>query len=58
MAHHKNNDTEALIDDIQTDVKVALNSLARPKYAKFAHDEFFLKQSLSIAGQSQNNLGV
>lgn len=32
---------EALIDDINTDVKVALNSLARPDYAVLANDPFF-----------------
>jgi len=31
---------EALIDDINFDVKVALNSLARPGYASFAHDPY------------------
>ncbi|OXC85987.1 riboflavin kinase [Cryptococcus neoformans AD1-7a] len=49
---------EALIDDIKTDVKVALNSLARPKYAEFAYDEFLRKKSLFASGQSQNSLGV
>ena len=34
---------EALIDDINTDVKVALSSLARPQYAAFADDEFLLR---------------
>lgn len=29
---------DALVQDIQTDVKVALNSLARPEYAKLALD--------------------
>ncbi|EIW72827.1 hypothetical protein TREMEDRAFT_24798 [Tremella mesenterica DSM 1558] len=32
---------EALIADIQTDVKVALNSLAREGYAVYAKDPFF-----------------
>jgi hypothetical protein len=31
---------EALIDDINTDVAVALNSLARPAYAACAADPF------------------
>ncbi|WVR05642.1 hypothetical protein IAU60_002664 [Kwoniella sp. DSM 27419] len=31
---------EALIEDIQTDVRVALNSLARPAYQSFAADPF------------------
>ncbi|WWC68403.1 uncharacterized protein I206_102329 [Kwoniella pini CBS 10737] len=34
---------EALIEDIQTDVKVALNGLARPEYAKYAEDPFLTK---------------
>ncbi|WWC88141.1 uncharacterized protein L201_003046 [Kwoniella dendrophila CBS 6074] len=34
---------EALIEDIQTDVKVALNSLARPDYARYAEDPFLTK---------------
>ncbi|KAI9574484.1 riboflavin kinase [Boletus coccyginus] len=32
---------EALIDDIDTDRRVALNSLARPGYEKYASDPFF-----------------
>ncbi|WRT65938.1 uncharacterized protein IL334_002889 [Kwoniella shivajii] len=36
---------EALIQDIQTDVKVALNSLARPAYAELANDPFLTKES-------------
>jgi riboflavin kinase len=32
---------EALIDDIETDKKVALNSLARPGYEKYSLDPFF-----------------
>jgi riboflavin kinase len=32
---------EALIDDINFDIKVALNSLARPDYAKLKCDAFF-----------------
>ena len=31
---------EALVEDIQTDVRVALNSLARSGYASFAADPF------------------
>lgn len=34
--------TEALIQDIQTDVKVALNGLARPEYAKYATSPFLI----------------
>ena len=33
--------TEALIADINTDVKVALNCLQRESYVAFANDEFF-----------------
>lgn len=33
-------ETEALIDDIETDKKVALASLARPDYNKYASDPF------------------
>lgn len=36
------NNPEALIQDIQTDVKVALNSLARPEYAKYASSPFLI----------------
>jgi riboflavin kinase len=32
---------EALIDDIETDKRVALNSLARPSYEKYVSDPFF-----------------
>lgn len=32
---------EGLIEDIETDKRVALKSLARPAYQKFAHDEHF-----------------
>ncbi|TFK56102.1 riboflavin kinase [Heliocybe sulcata] len=32
---------EALIDDIETDKRVALNSLARPAYEKYQEDPFF-----------------
>ncbi|WVW80383.1 hypothetical protein I302_102364 [Kwoniella bestiolae CBS 10118] len=34
---------EALIEDIQTDVRVALNSLARTDYARYAEDPFLTK---------------
>ncbi|KDQ64773.1 hypothetical protein JAAARDRAFT_28411 [Jaapia argillacea MUCL 33604] len=34
---------EALIQDIQTDIKVALNSLARPAYEKFKSDPLFIR---------------
>ncbi|WVQ85506.1 hypothetical protein IAT38_007671 [Cryptococcus sp. DSM 104549] len=34
---------DALVEDIQTDVKVALNCLARPAYASFAGDEFLTR---------------
>ena len=33
--------TEALIEDIETDKRVALKSLARPGYQKFQTDPFF-----------------
>jgi riboflavin kinase len=32
---------EALIEDIETDKRVALNSLDRPEYQKFAKDAHF-----------------
>lgn len=32
---------EALINDINFDIQVALNSLERPEYAKYKNDEFF-----------------
>lgn len=32
---------EALIEDIKTDVRVALNSLQRPDYEKYEKDEFW-----------------
>jgi len=34
--------TEALVEDIRTDVRVALNSLARGGYAGYASDPFLL----------------
>jgi riboflavin kinase len=36
--------TEALIDDIEFDKKVALKSLARPGYEKYMSDPFFQVQ--------------
>jgi len=33
--------SEALIEDIETDKRVALKSLTRPTYQKFSHDEHF-----------------
>jgi len=33
---------DALVKDINTDVQVALNSLARPGYAAYSGDEFLL----------------
>ena len=33
--------SEDLIEDIETDKLVALKSLMRPAYQKFAHDEHF-----------------
>ena len=33
--------TEALIEDIEIDKRVALNSLDRPEYKKFAQDPHF-----------------
>jgi riboflavin kinase len=35
---------DALINDINIDVKVALNSLARPDYASYATDDIFFKR--------------
>lgn len=32
---------EALVDDINFDIKVALKSLERPAYAEYRKDEFF-----------------
>ncbi|WWD18178.1 hypothetical protein CI109_102627 [Kwoniella shandongensis] len=37
---------DALVEDIKTDVKVALNCLARPEYAKYAHDDFLVRDKL------------
>ncbi|WVO13115.1 hypothetical protein L204_100726 [Cryptococcus depauperatus] len=37
---------EALIEDIQTDVKVALNCLARPAYAALAKDRFLTEDNV------------
>ncbi|KAJ3829438.1 riboflavin kinase [Lentinula raphanica] len=37
---------EALIEDINTDKSVALNSLARPDYAVFEKDEFFYRDDI------------
>lgn len=34
---------EALIEDINTDIKVALKSLERPEYKKYMKDEYFSK---------------
>lgn len=48
---------EALIDDINTDVQVGLNCLARPAYAALASDPFFVKLEVSTqqeAGPSMN----
>ena len=36
-----NNVIEALIADIETDKKVAIRSLDRPAYARYAKDTFF-----------------
>ncbi|ODO11895.1 hypothetical protein I350_00679 [Cryptococcus amylolentus CBS 6273] len=36
---------EALIEDIKTDARVALNSLARPAYAALAKDKFLTKEA-------------
>ncbi|WVQ71109.1 hypothetical protein IAR50_000634 [Cryptococcus sp. DSM 104548] len=36
---------EALIEDIRTDARVALNSLARPAYAVLAKDKFLTKEA-------------
>jgi len=35
---------EALIEDIETDKRVAINCLARPEYQKFRNDPVFIKQ--------------
>lgn len=37
---------EALIADIETDKKVAIRSLARPAYAQYAKDSFFLSNNI------------
>lgn len=41
---------EALIADINTDKKVALNSLARPAYAAFATSDFFTADESAMKG--------
>ncbi|KAJ4492903.1 hypothetical protein C8J55DRAFT_501693 [Lentinula edodes] len=43
---------EALIEDIDTDKRVALNCLARPDYARFAEDEFFVDDKSSGVQES------
>lgn len=40
--HTSNYSSEALIDDIEVDKRVALNSLARLGYQVFATDDYFL----------------
>lgn len=40
---YSNHNSEALIEDIETDKKVAISSLARSAYAKYASDDFFMK---------------
>jgi len=44
--------TEALICDINVDVKVALNSLARPEWAKFSNHPFLEARRGGSAGFS------
>lgn len=44
-----NQDTDALVDDIKTDVQVAFNCLARPGYAGFANDPFLLESPSGLA---------
>ncbi|KIJ20085.1 hypothetical protein PAXINDRAFT_107796 [Paxillus involutus ATCC 200175] len=39
---------EALIDDIEMDKKVSLNSLARPGYGKYASDSFFSSPGVEV----------
>lgn len=46
------NESEALISDINTDVKVALNSLARPEWAKFSTHPFLEARRGGSAGFS------
>ena len=41
LSHVLSTFPEALIEDIETDKRVALKSLTRPAYQKFAHDERF-----------------
>lgn len=41
---------EALISDINTDVKVALNSLARPEWAKYSTHPFLIGRPGSSQG--------
>jgi riboflavin kinase len=43
---------EALISDINTDVKVALHSLARPEWAKYSTHPFLVGRRGSSAGFS------
>ena len=47
------NPAEALIDDINTDVKVALNCLQRPAYAAFASSTFFSRLG-PVSGKPEN----
>jgi hypothetical protein len=49
---HADSTLEALISDINTDVKVALNSLARPEWAKFSTHPFLIGRRGSSAGFS------
>lgn len=42
LTRYKLTETEALIQDIQTDVSVALNGLARPAYAAYATSPFLI----------------
>lgn len=51
--------TEALIEDINTDKKVALNSLNRPTYQTYLEDPFFNSGALppSLGGVEKDRVG-
>lgn len=50
--------SEALVDDINTDVKVALNSLARPAYAALADAPFLSSHDIHGAKLDPSHLAV
>lgn len=51
--------TEALIADIQFDVKVALNGLARPGYASYASSRFLTSPAPpTSSGQDANDVNT